>query len=100
MPQRRVEEPLVGSKINAVATISPLEHVNGPKYADEEPIVGVNNESMISEEEHDVEKVRTFLSENNWDVFRYTVYVDTPENHARECLTCLHPLQSHVPQED
>ncbi len=54
------------------------------KHAGRVAIVGVNNESMFRAKEHDVAHVRSFLTENK-DGFRYTVYVDTAEGHAREC---------------
>ncbi|KAF9272907.1 alpha 1,2-mannosyltransferase 2.4.1 [Mortierella alpina] len=110
--------PLVGTKLDTVAAIAPLEHVNGREYSGAEPIVvldfwatwcypcvlagpelselsekhagrvaivGVNNESMFREREHNAAEVKSFLTENK-DGFRYTVYVDTPEGHARESV--------------
>ncbi|KAF9962127.1 hypothetical protein BGZ72_010047 [Mortierella alpina] len=110
--------PLVGTKLDTVAAIAPLEHVNGPEYSGAEPIVvldlwatwcypcvlagpelselsekhagrvaivGVNNESMFSKKEHDVGAVKSFLNDNK-EGFRYTVYIDTPEGHAKESV--------------
>ncbi|KAG0300313.1 hypothetical protein BGZ98_009274 [Dissophora globulifera] len=55
------------------------------KYAGRVAIVGINNESIFAEQEHDVAKVQTFL-ETNKAGFRYTIYVDTPDGHARESV--------------
>ena len=54
------------------------------KHAGRVAIVGVNNESMFLKKEHDVGEVKSFLNGNK-EGFRYTVYVDTPEGHAKEC---------------
>ncbi|KAF9575612.1 hypothetical protein EC968_002548 [Mortierella alpina] len=110
--------PLVGSKLDTMAAIAPLEHVSGPEYSGAEPIVvldfwatwcppcvsagpelselsekyrgrvaivGVNNESMFRPKKHSVAEVKSFLAKNK-DGFRYTVYVDTPEGHARDSV--------------
>ncbi|KAF9964578.1 hypothetical protein BGZ70_006250 [Mortierella alpina] len=110
--------PLVGTKLDTVAAIAPLEHVNGRPYSGAEPIVvldfwatwcypcvlagpelselsekyagrvaivGVNNESMFVQKDHDVAELKSFLTTNK-DGFRYTVYIDTPEGYARDSV--------------
>lgn len=53
------------------------------KYAGRVAIVGVNNESMFRPKDEDISVVTTFLEEHKKD-FRYTIYVDNKEGHARE----------------
>ncbi|KAG0264846.1 hypothetical protein BG011_005969 [Mortierella polycephala] len=112
------KSPVIGTAIDTVAVIAPLEHVNGPKYEGKErivvldfwatwcppcvragpelsdlaekyaghvAIVGVNNESMFREKDYDLGKVKAFL-EDNKEGFRYTVYVDSREGHARNSV--------------
>lgn len=53
------------------------------KYAGRVAIVGVNNESMFRPRDEDLSVVTSFLEEHKKD-FRYTIYVDNEEGHARE----------------
>ena len=53
------------------------------KYAGRVAIVGINNESVFFKREYDVEKVKSFIEKRSHD-FRYTIYMDTPEDHAKE----------------
>ncbi|KAF8926116.1 hypothetical protein EDD21DRAFT_405366 [Dissophora ornata] len=55
------------------------------KHAGHVAIIGINNESIFFKRPHDVEKIIEFL-EKRKDNFRYTIYVDTPEGHAKEAL--------------
>ncbi|KAG0216530.1 hypothetical protein BGX28_000044 [Mortierella sp. GBA30] len=55
------------------------------KHVGHVAVIGVNNESMFKEKENSVDKVKTFLKENE-EGFRYTTYVDTAEGHARESV--------------
>ena len=73
-----------GPCVRAGPELSDLAEKHHGKVA----IVGINNESMFRPKDHDVEKVKTFLEENK-EAFRYTVYIDTPEGHARDCKFCL-----------
>lgn len=45
-------------------------------------MVGINNEAMFQDKEHDVEKLKSFLEEKK-DAFRYTCFIDN-QNHARD----------------
>ena len=53
------------------------------KHVGKVAIVGINNEAMFPPADRDLEKVKEFL-ESKKEEFRYTVYVDTPEGHARD----------------
>ncbi|KAF9095420.1 hypothetical protein BGX27_001287 [Mortierella sp. AM989] len=55
------------------------------KHAGRVAVVGINNEGIFSKRDHNVEKIKTFL-EGHKDDFRYTIYVDTPEGHAKQAL--------------
>ncbi|KAG9324227.1 hypothetical protein KVV02_002174 [Mortierella alpina] len=55
------------------------------KHAGRVAIVGINNESVFFKQEYDLEKVKTFIAKRSHD-FRYTIYVDSPENQAKEAL--------------
>lgn len=50
-------------------------------------MVGINNEAMFEDKEHDVEKLKGFLVEKK-DAFRYTSYIDN-QNHARDSKSLL-----------
>ncbi|GJJ79126.1 hypothetical protein EMPS_11485 [Entomortierella parvispora] len=74
-----------GPCVSAAPELSNLAEKHTGKVA----IVGINNEAMFRPKDHDVEHVKKFLEEKK-DDFRYTVYVDTPEGHARDTVykTC------------
>ena len=62
----------------------------GPKFSDlaetyagRVAVIGINNESVFFKREYDVEKVKSFIAKRSRE-FRYTIYVDTEENHAKE----------------
>ena len=44
-------------------------------------MVGINNEAMFEDKEHDIEKLKGFLEEK--EAFRYTCFIDN-QNHARD----------------
>ncbi|KAG0316604.1 hypothetical protein BGZ97_006611 [Linnemannia gamsii] len=112
------KSPYIGTKVDPLAVVAPLKHVNGPefngqervvvldfwatwcgpcvragpelsdlseKYAGRVAIVGVNNQSMFRPRDDDISVVTTFLEEHKKD-FRYTIYVDNEEGHARETV--------------
>ncbi|KAG0077591.1 hypothetical protein BGZ90_006893 [Linnemannia elongata] len=54
------------------------------KHVGQVAVVGINNEAMFEDKEHDVEKLKGFLEERK-DAFRYTSYIDN-QNHARDGL--------------
>ncbi|KAF9127574.1 hypothetical protein BGW39_005775 [Mortierella sp. 14UC] len=54
------------------------------KHVGHVAVVGVNNEAMFEEKEHDVEKLKAFLDENK-EAFQYPVVIDK-ENHARDSV--------------
>ncbi|KAF9127575.1 hypothetical protein BGW39_005776 [Mortierella sp. 14UC] len=55
------------------------------KYAGRAVIVGVNNQRMFRPNEDTTSVVKTFLEEHKKD-FRYPIYVDTDEGHARDTV--------------
>ncbi|KAF9416376.1 hypothetical protein BGZ94_010237 [Podila epigama] len=48
-------------------------------------LVGINNDAMFYEKPYDPEAIQTFLEENK-EGFRYTIYMDTQEGHARNAV--------------
>ncbi|KAF9156413.1 hypothetical protein BG015_005382 [Linnemannia schmuckeri] len=54
------------------------------KYVGQVAVVGVNNEAMFEDKEHDVQKLKEVLEEKK-DDFRYTSFIDT-QNHARDSV--------------
>ncbi|KAG9067974.1 hypothetical protein KI688_011565 [Linnemannia hyalina] len=54
------------------------------KHAGQVAVVGVNNEGIFEDKEHDVEKLEGFLEEKK-NAFRYTCFIDN-QNHARDSV--------------
>ncbi|CAO3571476.1 unnamed protein product [Mortierella alpina] len=83
------KSPFIGDKVDVQAVVAPLTLVNGAKfsetYAGRVAVIGINNESVFFKREYDVEKVKSFIAKRSHE-FRYTIYVDTLENHAKEAL--------------
>ncbi|KAF9350891.1 hypothetical protein BGX26_010961 [Mortierella sp. AD094] len=53
------------------------------KYAGRVAVIGINNDGIFSKKNVDIEKIKTFLDGHKAD-FRYTIYVDNEEGHAKE----------------
>ncbi|KAG0275402.1 hypothetical protein BGZ95_008837 [Linnemannia exigua] len=70
-----------GPCVNSAPKLSDLAE----KYAGRAAIVGVTNQKMFKPNDDDTSFVKAFLEENKKD-FRYTIYVDTKEGHARDTV--------------